>query len=71
MIVTLLEAAGSLPGKHRFEGYIVEFTQMGSKWHLHMEPSPLPVLTDTLSEGLAPDTLLHPTAKGTEELSRV
>ncbi len=49
----------------------MEFTHMGSKRSLHMEPSPLPVLTDSLSEGLAPDAPLHPAAEGTEELDRV
>ncbi len=38
---------------------------MGSKWSLHMEPSPLPVLKDSSN---AP---LHPAAEGTEELDRV
>ncbi len=36
-----------------------------------MEPSPLPVLTDSSSEGLVPDAPLHPAAEGTEELDRV
>ncbi len=49
----------------------MELTHMGSKRSLHMEPSPLPVLTDSLSEGLAPDAPLHPAAKGTDELDRV
>ncbi len=44
---------------------------MGSKRSLHMEPSPLPVLRDSSSEGLAPDAPLHPAAEGTEELNRV
>ncbi len=44
---------------------------MGSEQSLHMEPSPLPVLTDSSSEGLAPDAPLHPAAEGTEELDRV
>ncbi len=48
----------------------MEFTHMGSKRSLHMEPSPLPVLTDSLSEGLAPDAPLHLAAEGTEELDR-
>ncbi len=38
---------------------------MGSERSLHMEPSPLPVLTDSSSEGLAPD------AEGMKELDRV
>ncbi len=49
----------------------MEFTHMGSKWPLHMEPSPLPVLTDSSSEGLAPDAPLHPAAEGKDELNRV
>ncbi len=44
---------------------------MGSKRSLHMESSPLPVLTDSSSEGLAPDAPLHLAAEGTEELDRV
>ncbi len=44
---------------------------MGSKWSLHMEPSPLPVHTDSSSEGLVPDALLHSAAEGTEELDMV
>ncbi len=44
---------------------------MGSERSLHMEPSPLLVLTDSSSEGLAPDASLHPAAEGTEELDRV
>ncbi len=44
---------------------------MGSKWSLHMEPSPLPVLTDSSREGLAPDAPLHLAAEGTEEHNRV
>ncbi len=36
-----------------------------------MEFSPLPVLRDSSSEGLAPDAPLHPAAEGTEELDRV
>ncbi len=44
---------------------------MGSKRSLHMEPSPLPVLTDSSSEGLAPDAPLHPAADGMKELDRV
>ncbi len=46
----------------------MEFTHMGSKLSLHMEPSPLPVLTDSSIQGLAP---LHPAAEGMEELDRV
>ncbi len=38
---------------------------------LHMDPSPLPVLTDSSSEGLAPDAPPHLAAEGTEELDRV
>ncbi len=49
----------------------MEFTHLGSKWSLHMEPSPLPVLKDSSSEGLGPDAPLHPAAEGTEELDRV
>ncbi len=46
VIVTLfLEVAGSLLEKHGLYGYTVEYTYMGSKRSLHMEPSPLPVLT--------------------------
>ncbi len=37
---------------------------------LHMEPSPLLVLTDSLSEGLAPDAPPHLAAEGMEELDR-
>ncbi len=44
---------------------------MGSKRSLHMEPSPLPVLRDSSSEGLAPDAPLHPAAEGREEFDRV
>ncbi len=44
---------------------------MGSEWSLNMEQSPLPVLTDSSSEGLAPDAPLNPAAEGTEELDRV
>ncbi len=36
-----------------------------------MKPSPLPDLTDSSSEGLAPDALPRLAAKGTEELNRV
>ncbi len=36
-----------------------------------MEPRPLPVLTDSLSEGLAPDALPRLAAEGMEELDRV
>ncbi len=36
-----------------------------------MEPSPLPVLRDSSSEGLAPDAPPHPAAEGMEELDRV
>ncbi len=36
-----------------------------------MEPSPLPVLTDSSSEGLAPDAPPHSAVKGMEELHRV
>ncbi len=36
-----------------------------------MEPSPLPVLTDSSSEGLVLDTLPRLAAEGTEELDRV
>ncbi len=46
-------------------------THMGSERSLHMEPSPLPVLRDSSSEGLAPDAPLHPAAEGMEELDRV
>ncbi len=49
----------------------MEFTHMGSKRSLHMEPSPLLVLMDSSSEGLAPDALLHPAAEGMVELDRV
>ncbi len=44
---------------------------MGSERSLHMEPSPLPVLTDSSSEGLVPDAPLHLAAEGTEELDRI
>ncbi len=44
---------------------------MGSERSLHMEPSPLPVLTDSSSEGLVPDVPLHLAAEGTEELDRI
>ncbi len=44
---------------------------MGSKRSLHMEPSPLPVLRDSSSEGLALDAPLHLAAEGTEELNGV
>ncbi len=44
---------------------------MGSEWSLHMEPSPLPVLRDSSSEGLAPDVPLRPAAEGMEELDGV
>ncbi len=40
---------------------------MGSEWSLHVEPSPLPVLRDSLSEGLAPDALPRPAAEGMED----
>ncbi len=36
-----------------------------------MEPSPLPVLTDSSSEGLVLDVPPHLAAKGMEELDRV
>ncbi len=36
-----------------------------------MEPSPLPVLRDSSSEGLAPDAPPRPAAEGMEELDRV
>ncbi len=36
-----------------------------------MDPSPLPVLTDSSSEGLAPDALPRLAAEGTKELDRV
>ncbi len=36
-----------------------------------MEPSPLPVLTDSSSEGLAPDAPPRLAAERTEELDRV
>ncbi len=36
------------------------------KWSLHMEPSPIPVLTDSSREGLAPDAPLHSATEGTE-----
>ncbi len=38
---------------------------------LHMEPSPLPVLTDSSNEGLAPDAPPRLAAEGMEELNRV
>ncbi len=38
---------------------------------LHMEPSPLPVLTDSSSEGLAPDVPPRLAANGMEELDWV
>ncbi len=38
---------------------------------LHMDPSPLPVLIDSSSEGLAPDALPRLAAEGMEELDRV
>ncbi len=38
---------------------------------LHMEPSLLPVLTDSSSEDLVPDAPPHLAAEGTEELDRV
>ncbi len=44
---------------------------MGSERSLHMEPSPLPVLRDSSSEGLAPDAPPRPAAEGMEELDRV
>ncbi len=44
---------------------------MGSKLSLPMEPSPLPVLTDSSSEGLAPFAPLHSAAEGMEKLNRV
>ncbi len=44
---------------------------MGSERSLHMEPSPLPVLRDSWSEGLAPDAPLRPAAEGMEKLDRV
>ncbi len=44
---------------------------MESNMSLHMDPSPLPVLADSSSEGLAPDAPLRPAAKGMEELDRV
>ncbi len=37
---------------------------MGSERSLHMEPSPLPVLKDSSSEGLAPDAPPRPAAEG-------
>ncbi len=43
---------------------------MGSEWSLHMEPSPLPVLRDSSSEGLAPDAPPRPAAEWMEELNR-
>ncbi len=49
----------------------MEFTHMGSKRSLHMEPSPLPVLTDSSIQDLASDAPLHPAAEGMEELDRV
>ncbi len=36
-----------------------------------MEPSPLTVLRDSSSEGLALDAPLYPAAEGTEDLDRV
>ncbi len=36
-----------------------------------MDPSPLPVLADSSSEGLVPDAPLRPAAEGMEELNRV
>ncbi len=42
---------------------------MGSERSLHMEPSPLPVLKDSSSEGLAPDAPPRPAAEGMEELT--
>ncbi len=36
-----------------------------------MDPSPLPVLTDSSSEGLVPDAPPRLAAEGTEELDRV
>ncbi len=44
---------------------------MGSIRSLHMDPSPLPVLADSSSEGLVPDAPLRPAAEGMEELNRV
>ncbi len=44
---------------------------MGSKRSLHMEPSPLPVLTDSSSEGQAPDAPLHSAPEGMGELDGV
>ncbi len=44
---------------------------MGSERSLNMEPSPLPVLKDSSSEGLAPDAPPRPAAEGMEELDRV
>ncbi len=38
---------------------------------LHMEPNPLPVLTDSSSEGLAPGAPPCLAAEGMEELDRV
>ncbi len=36
----------------------------GIQRSLHMEPSPLPVLTDSSSEGQAPDAPLHSAPEG-------
>ncbi len=62
--------AGSLPGNTGSKANRGN-THMGSERSLHMEPSPLPVLRDSSSEGLAPDTPPRPAAEGMEELERV
>ncbi len=70
VIVTLLEVAGSLPGTRALRLNRGN-THMGSERSLHMEPSSLPVLRDSSSEGLAPDAPPHPAAEGMEEPNRV
>ncbi len=62
--------AGSLPGNTGSKANRGN-TLMGSERSLHMEPSPLPVLKDSSSEGLAPDAPPRPAAEGMEELDRV
>ncbi len=73
VIVTLLENGRKSAGETQSLRYTMEFRH--HLWDplksLHMEPSPLLILTDSLSEGLASDIPPRLAAKELEELNRV
>ncbi len=70
-IVTLLKNGRRFAGEHGSEVITWDLHIWDPFRSLHMEPSPLRVLTDSSRKGLVPEALPRLPAEGMEELDRV